>query len=203
MSSVRYWTLLACGVLLLAATRSPAQQVPADFKADLVYEVPDIEHPSAVTCDDEGNLFVGEDPMDMRGPSTGPIDRIVLIRWNKNGGSPVKTVFCENLSAVFGMVWHQGALYVMNAPYYTMLKDTDGDGIADVRKRLTDSFGHAPGLFGLIIVPTVISICRRSVSLAAAPPAAEPAIEKRPGRPSTRAAPSSVNGVKARSSIIS
>ncbi len=148
MSSVRSWTLLACGVLLLVATRSPAQQVPADFKVDLVYKVPDIEHPSAVTCDDEGNLFVGEDPMDMRGPATKPIDRIVLIRWDKNGGPPVKTVFCENLSAVFGMVWHQGALYVMNAPHYTMLKDTDGDGIADVRKRLADSFGHAPGLFG-------------------------------------------------------
>jgi hypothetical protein len=98
---------------------------------------------------DEGNLFVGEDPMDMRGPSTDPIDRIVLISWDANGGPPVKTVFCENLSAVFGMVWHQGALYVMNAPYYTMLKDTDGDGIADVRRRLADSFGHAPGLFGL------------------------------------------------------
>ncbi|MFV1968862.1 MAG: hypothetical protein ACC628_25875, partial [Pirellulaceae bacterium] len=149
MSSVRSKILLACEILWLAATQALAQQAPVDFKVGLVYEVPDIEHPSAVTCDDEGNLFVGEDPMDMRGPSTKPIDRIVLIRWDEHGGPPVKTVFCENLSAVFGMVWHQGALYVMNAPYYTMLKDTDGDGIADVRKRLADSFGHAPGLFGL------------------------------------------------------
>lgn len=149
MSSLRSWSVLSGGLLLLLATRSLAQQAPTGFKVDLVYEVPDIEHPSAVTCDSEGNLFVGEDPMDMRGPSTEPIDRIVLIRWGESGGPPVKTVFCEDLSAVFGMVWHQGALYVMNAPYYTMLKDTDGDGIADVRKRLADSFGHAPGLFGL------------------------------------------------------
>ena len=47
------------------------------------------------------------------------------------------------------MLWYQDALYVMNAPYYTMLKDTDGDGVADVRQELGDSFGHAPGLFGL------------------------------------------------------
>ncbi|MCP4788308.1 MAG: c-type cytochrome [Fuerstiella sp.] len=142
-------TLFACVALLLMTTRSPAQQAPADFRVDLLYEVPDIEHPSAVTCDDEGNLFIGEDPMDMRGPSTEPIDRIVLIRWDRNGGPPVKTVFCENLSAVFGMMWHQDALYVMNAPYYTMLKDTDGDGVADVREQLADSLGHSPGLFGV------------------------------------------------------
>ncbi|MEO2045973.1 MAG: PVC-type heme-binding CxxCH protein, partial [Pirellulales bacterium] len=149
MLSFRAPVFFTCGLLLLVTTRSLAQQVPADFKVDLIYQVPDIEHPSAVTCDDQGNLFVGEDPMDMRGPSTDPIDRIVLIRWDAAGGPPIKTVFCENLSAVFGMVWHQDALYVMNAPYYTMLKDTDGDGIADMRQCLADSFGHAPGLFGL------------------------------------------------------
>ncbi len=141
--------LLACGTILLGATPSLAQQVPDDFRVELVYKVPDIEHPSSVTCDDDGNLYVGEDPMDMRGPSTELIDRIVRIHWNEEGGPPTKTIFCDKLSAVFGMVWYQDALYVMNAPYYTMLKDTDGDGIADVRKNLADSFGHAPGLFGL------------------------------------------------------
>ncbi|MDP6557774.1 MAG: hypothetical protein QGG71_24115, partial [Pirellulaceae bacterium] len=99
MSSLRSWSVLSGGLLLLLATRSLAQQAPTGFKVDLVYEVPDIEHPSAVTCDSEGNLFVGEDPMDMRGPSTEPIDRIVLIRWGESGGPPVKTVFCEDLSA--------------------------------------------------------------------------------------------------------
>jgi len=145
---VRFFTLATWGLLLYPAC-SLAQQVPAGFKVNLVDKVPDIEHPSAVTCDAEGNLFVGEDPMDMRGPSTEPIDRIVRYRWDKRGGPPVKTVFCDKLSAVFGMVWYEGALYVMNAPYYTMLKDTDGDGVADVRNRLADSFGQAPGLFGL------------------------------------------------------
>jgi putative membrane-bound dehydrogenase-like protein len=150
MMSVRSCSLLGCGILsLLLATPLAAQQVPTGFQVDLIYAVPDIEHPSAVTCDSEGNLFVGEDPMDTRGPATKPIDRVILIRWDKAGGPPVKTVFCENLSAVFGMLWHQDALYVMNAPYYTMLKDTDGDGVADVRKELADSFGHAAGAFGL------------------------------------------------------
>ena len=80
MSFVRFFTLATWGLLLMWPTWSLAQTVPPGFKVDVVYKVPDIEHPSAVTCDDEGNLFVGEDPMDMRGPSTKPIDRIVLIR---------------------------------------------------------------------------------------------------------------------------
>ncbi len=149
MLSVRSCFWLMCVLLWLVATSLLAQQVPVGFKVDLLCQTPDIEHPSAVTYDDSGNLYVGEDPMDMRGPSTDPIDRIVMFRWDAQSGRPVKTVFCENLSAVFGMFWHEDALYVMHAPYYTMLKDTDGDGIADVRIRLADSFGHAPGLFGL------------------------------------------------------
>ncbi|HVW01353.1 MAG TPA: hypothetical protein VHB77_13465, partial [Planctomycetaceae bacterium] len=137
-----------CLVLLLTANSAFAQKVPAGFKAELLYKVPEIEHPSVVTCDDEGNLFVGEDPMDMRGPTTKEFDRILLIRWDKNGGEPRKTVFCENLSAVFGMVWHNHKLYVMHAPHYSVFEDTDGDGVADVRKDLADGFGPPAGVYG-------------------------------------------------------
>jgi len=129
--------------------RAEGQQVPSGFRVELLYRAPDIEHPSAVTCDDEGNLFVGEDPMDMRGPSTEPIDRVLLVRWDARGGPPIKTVFCDKLSAVFGLLWHDGALYVMNAPNYTRLRDLDGDGVADERIELADSFGHPAGAFGL------------------------------------------------------
>ena len=136
-------------LLLVLPAQSWAQKAPEGFAIDVLYQVPDVEYPSAVTCDAQGNLFIAEDPMDMRGPSTEPIDRILYVRFDKSGGPPVKTVFCENLSAVFGMVWYQDALYVIDAPHYTMLKDTDNDGIADVRKQLADGLGHSPGLFGL------------------------------------------------------
>lgn len=134
-----------------AETKSPprpAIKVPEGFTAELLFQLPEIEHPSVVTCDDDGNLFVGEDPMDMRGPTTKEFDRILLFRWDPNGGPPKKTVFCENLSAVFGMVWLDGSLYVMHAPHYTMFRDTDGDGVADVRKDLADGFGPPAGIFG-------------------------------------------------------
>jgi len=145
------WLLFLLGVtvpLVVSPNRSLAQQVPEGFEIELVYGAPDIEHPSAVTCDAAGNLYVGENPMDRRGPATEPIDRVILIRWDESG-QPIKTVFCENLSAIYGLLWHDGALYVMNAPHYTLLKDTDGDGVADVCRQLGDTFGHPAGAFGL------------------------------------------------------
>ncbi len=111
MIPVRTYTLLICGLCALHCAETRAQQAPAGFKVDLVFGVPDIEHPSAVTCDSQGNLFVGEDPMDARGPATERIDRIVLIRWDPGGGPPVKTVFCEHLSAVFGTIFRHGVDY--------------------------------------------------------------------------------------------
>ena len=39
------------------------------------------------------------------------------------------------------MAWHDGALYVMNMPRLTVLRDTDGDGKADQRKDLFTDLG--------------------------------------------------------------
>ncbi|HEY1786330.1 MAG TPA: hypothetical protein VGG30_12300, partial [Pirellulales bacterium] len=138
------WGIPACIALAAAAVPAWAQKLAAGyagFEVDLVYQAPDIEHPSVVTCDPEGNLFVGEDPMDMRGPPTKEIDRVVLIRWDQKTAAPRKTVFCQNLSAVFGLIWQDGALYVMHAPHYSVFRDTDGDGVADSYETICDSFG--------------------------------------------------------------
>lgn len=125
-----------------------AQKVPDGFVAELLYTAPEIEHPSVVTCDDQGNLFVGEDPMDMRGPTTKEFDRVVRIEFDANGKPAKKTVFCENLAAVFGLVWHEGSLYVMHAPHYSVFRDTNGDGVADERKDLATGFGPPAGVYG-------------------------------------------------------
>lgn len=142
-------SLLVWAAAFLVTSPTVGQIVSHDgFQVELIYQPPEIEHPSVVTCDDEGNLFVGEDPMDMRGPTTKHIDRVILIRWEKETGKPIRTVFCENLGAVFGLVWHNDALYVMHAPLYSMFRDTDGDGVADERKDLAEGFGPPAGVYG-------------------------------------------------------
>lgn len=138
-----------CLLTFLAPQIAFAQKVvPPDFKVELLYSVPDIEHPSVVTCDDDGNLFVGEDPMDMRGPTSKEFDRVLFIKFGPDGKPIRKTVFCDKLAAVFGLVWHNDALYVMHAPHFSMFKDTDGDGVADIRKDLATGFGPPAGVYG-------------------------------------------------------
>jgi putative membrane-bound dehydrogenase-like protein len=118
------------------------------FKVELIYQPPEIEHPSVVTCDDDGNLYVGEDPMDMRGPTTKEFDRIIRIEFNPDGSVKKRTVFAENLAAVFGLVWHNGALHVMHAPHYSILRDSNNDGVADERQDVADGFGPPAGVYG-------------------------------------------------------
>ncbi len=130
--------LLATGVVGPALAALPT--VPEGFKIRLVAAVPAVQYPCQVATAPDGSLFVGEDPMDQVGPASKPIDRILLFR---DGKDPV--VFADKLNAIFGMVWHNGALYVMNMPHLTVLRDRDGDGKADERKELFTDLGVPAG----------------------------------------------------------
>lgn len=145
-----FWLVgcVALGMCLGISSVAWAQKLPAGFEAELLYSAPEVEHPSVVTCDNQGNLFVGEDPMDMRGPTTKEFDRVLYIQFGPDGKPLRKTVFCDNLAAVFGLVWHEGALYVMHAPHYSVFRDTNGDGVADERKDLATGFGPPAGVYG-------------------------------------------------------
>jgi putative membrane-bound dehydrogenase-like protein len=128
------------GALMVGTSRGALPEVPAGFKIRLVAAVPAVQFPSQVATAPDGALFVGEDPMDQTGPADKPIDRILLFR---EGMEPV--VFADKLCAIFGMVWHEGALYVMNMPHLTVLRDRNGDGRADQREDLFVDLGVPAG----------------------------------------------------------
>lgn len=115
--------------------------VPEGFVVELVQEAPELRWPSAVHCLSDGSLLVAEDPMDMPGPADRPIDRILRYRWLADG-SFERTVFCEGLYAVFGLQKIDGAVYVMNMPHLTVLRDADGDGAAEERRELLEEDGQ-------------------------------------------------------------
>jgi putative membrane-bound dehydrogenase-like protein len=129
------------GTLTIAAPAAepPLPVVPPGFAIRLVAAVPTVEYPCQLATAPDGSLFVAEDPMDQVGPSNQPIDRILLFR---EGKEPV--VFADKLNAVFGMAWYEGALYVMNMPRLTVLRDTNGDGKADRRQDLFTDLGVRP-----------------------------------------------------------
>ena len=102
---------------------------------ELALEAPRILYPTAIVAAPDGTIYLGQDPMDMPGPPTEPIDSVVAIKDGK------VTVFADKLWSVMGLEWVDGTLYVVHAPFLSAFRDTDGDGKADERVDLITGLG--------------------------------------------------------------
>ena len=123
----------------------PLPAVPEDWAIELVAEAPAIRFPTAIVSGLDGTVYLGQDPMDMPGPPTEPIDSVAAIR-----PDGTITTFAEGLWAVMGLEWIDDALYVVHAPYLSRFRDLDGDGRADERVDLVNGLGpKVPGFSGL------------------------------------------------------
>jgi HEAT repeat protein/glucose/arabinose dehydrogenase len=119
-------------------------EVAPGWSIELAAQPPDVLYPTAIVAAPDGTLFVGSDPMDMTGPPTEPIDRVLAMKDGKS------KVFAENLWSVMGLEWFGGTLFVVHAPFLSALRDTDGDGKADERVDLMTGLGpKLPGANGL------------------------------------------------------
>jgi putative heme-binding domain-containing protein len=136
-------------VALAIGTSSGADEVPLPkvaegWSIELVAKAPEIAYPTAIVVAPDGTVYLGQDPMDMPGPPTEPIDSVVTIR-----GGKVAT-FADKLWAVMGLEWLDGTLFVVHAPYLSAFRDLDGDGKADSRVDLITGLGpKLPGFSGL------------------------------------------------------
>ena len=114
------------------------------WSIELAAEAPGILFPTAIVAAPDGTVYLGSDPMDMPGPPTAPIDRVVAIKDGK-----VRT-FADKLWSVMGLEWVDGTLYVVHAPFLSAFRDTDGDGKADSRVDLITGLGpRLPGFNGI------------------------------------------------------
>lgn len=135
----RTWTaLILLPAFVLPTTRSRADlpEVPDGFSVRLVASVPAVEYPCQVATAPDGSLFVAEDPMDQRGPYEAFDGRILRFRDDRP-----PALFAEGFRAVQGMAWHDDALYVCHMPFLTIVRDTDGDGVADAKEDLYKDLG--------------------------------------------------------------
>ena len=103
------------------------------WKVELVAQTPDIRHPSVICAAPDGRVFVAEDPMDIREdtPAKSRNGRIVCLHADGR-----RSVFAENLHAVFGMQYLEGKLFVLHNPLLTVFRDDDGVG-RDARDIIT------------------------------------------------------------------
>ncbi len=122
------------------------------FRMDLIASEPLVSSPVAMTYDENGRAYVCEmrdypytDKARHRpgqeNPGDQPIGRIRLLRDETGDGVfDTATVFAETLSWPTGVACWKGGVFIAATPDLWYCKDTDGDGVADVREKVLTGF---------------------------------------------------------------
>jgi putative heme-binding domain-containing protein len=119
-------------------------EVPTGFKIELYVAAPEISAPTSVAATPTGELFVGEDPMNVREHVSGT-GRILKCVDPKGDGKCGKiTVFADKTNGPRGMTYVDGTLYVVHQPFLTAFRDEDGDGVAEKSEILINGLGPVP-----------------------------------------------------------
>ncbi|HKB01709.1 MAG TPA: HEAT repeat domain-containing protein, partial [Gemmataceae bacterium] len=126
--------------------RFPPLKLPAGFKTTLFACDPFIEYPSVIAAGPTANsLFVAIDYMTGLGEEIVRRDEVRLIEDTDGDGYADKsTVFAAGFNSIQGLAYHNGRVYVMHAPFLTVLRDTKGTDVADERKDLLTGLGLPP-----------------------------------------------------------
>ena len=116
-------------------------QVKEGYKIELVASEPHVASPVAICWDEHCRMFVVE----MRGYSEHrdeKLGRVRMLTYGEMGRKYEKSVvFADELLWPTAIHPWDGGVFVADAPDILYLKDTDGDGKADVRKRVYTGFG--------------------------------------------------------------
>jgi putative membrane-bound dehydrogenase-like protein len=121
------------------------------FRTALIAAEPLVTDPVAAAYDEAGRLYVAEmndyphvDPGNDRAfadSTDPPAGRVrLLLDTDDDGRFDAGHVFAEGVSWPAGIASWKGGVYVAAAPDILYLKDTDGDGRADVRQRVFTGF---------------------------------------------------------------
>ena len=136
----------ACG-FDVAGTDPDALPVVADgFEVTMPAREPLVQNVSMLAFDARGRLFVGMGPQYRRPLKDTPGDTIVqLVDADGDGTFDAAKTFAGPFHCVQGMAWKQGSrgpeLWVANAPDLTIVRDTDGDDVADEYVRVATGLG--------------------------------------------------------------
>ena len=117
-------------------------QVRDGFKVELVAAEPLVMDPIAGAFDEAGRLFVVE----MRGYSENAKERLGRVRLltdnDGDGRFDSVTTYLDRLSWPTAVACYRGGILVGAAPDILYAKDSDGDGVADERRKVFTGFGR-------------------------------------------------------------
>lgn len=111
------------------------QLAEPDLKIELVAAEPTVIDPVAIRFDEQGRMWVAEMRDYPLGPAAGepPLSRIKILEdVDRDGYFEKGTVFADKLSFVTGLQPWKGGIIVTLAGRIAWMKDSDGDGRADI-----------------------------------------------------------------------
>ncbi|MBM80446.1 MAG: cytochrome C [Planctomycetaceae bacterium] len=119
-------------------------EVHKGYHAELVASEPLIQDPVAIDIDEDGRMYVVQLP-----PYNGYIidgfnqkgSIVRLVDSDGDGTYDKRTLFADNLKYPTAVACWDGGIFVGDAPDFLYMKDTNGDGKADIRKLIFTGFG--------------------------------------------------------------
>ncbi len=114
-----------------------AMEFSEAFHAEVFLKEPQVMSPVEMVFDEDGRIYVAEmlDYPDDPPPGKPARSRIRMLEDVDGDGKYEKaTIFADQVLEVSGILPWKGGLFVTSAPDILYVKDTDGDGKADVRE---------------------------------------------------------------------
>ncbi|HXX93651.1 MAG TPA: PVC-type heme-binding CxxCH protein, partial [Planctomycetota bacterium] len=142
------WSALALPAVSQEEPKSPLSpkealrsfRLPEGLKIELVASEPDVMDPVAMAFDEDGKIYVAEMADYPLGPPSG---RIKLLESTKGDGVYDKcSLFAKDVPYPNGVMPWKGGILVTASPDILYLKDTKGDGHADVREVVWTGFSE-------------------------------------------------------------
>ena len=125
------------------------------FAVNIVAREPHFINPAALAFDKMGRLYVGAGPQYRKPSEDTPGDYIKILHDKDEDGVAEKvTTFAEGFNNIQALAWKGDELWVANCPDVTVLRDTDGDLVADEYRLVFTGLGHLRhGLHGFNWAP--------------------------------------------------
>ncbi len=117
--------------------------VPPELKVELFAREPMVRNPSAMAFDARGRLFVGQGPQYRNPKPDTPGDTVVMLTdSNRDGVADAAKTFASGLNSIQGLAWHGRDLWIGNSPDLTVVRDLDGDDVADEYVKVYTDLGN-------------------------------------------------------------
>jgi putative membrane-bound dehydrogenase-like protein len=135
--------------------RDALPDVPEGFEVAFFAREPMVRNPCSIAFDGSGRMFVSHGPQYRKPTPDTPPDSVVLLEDSDgDGAADAVRTFATGFNCVQGLAWHGNDLWVANAPDLTVVRDTDGDDVADEYIRVFTDLGNIEhGLHGLNWAP--------------------------------------------------